>query len=275
MKKRSFVQKMTQFLNGKGFYIALACCLAVIGVSGWYLWQDLSTASQLAAEVGRAETVVVESETFAETQTTPSHPTETDPADESDYEEEEDDTESSDCSDSDRSTEAETPEASVIPTEEPDTEERETASPLSEESQEAMEPIHGWLWPLDGAVCAAFSSDTLTYNQAMGDWRTHSGIDLSAELGQCVTAACAGTVISVREDALLGQTVVMDCGNGLTVSYSNLAEDVAVSAGESLSAGDLIGTVGETAAGEVSDTPWLHFAVSLNDEPVDPAGYLQ
>lgn len=287
MKKRSFVQKVTHFLNGKGFYIALACCVAVIGVSGWYLWRDLSTASQLAAEVGRAETVVVEPETFAEVETAAPQPTdtepETDPADQSKYDEDTDEEEETlpdaseaedDDEEEDDEEDADDTEAAAL-TEEPVTEPTAEPASLSQEAEEAMEPLHGWLWPLDGAVVAAFSSDTLTYNKAMGDWRTHSGIDLAAELGQSVTAACAGTVISIHEDALLGETVVMDCGNGLTVSYSNLAEEVAVSSGEHLSAGDIIGTVGNTAAGEAGDTPWLHFAVRLNEEPVNPAAYLQ
>lgn len=39
MKKQSFTQKLTNFLNGRGFYIALALCIAAIGVSCWYLWR--------------------------------------------------------------------------------------------------------------------------------------------------------------------------------------------------------------------------------------------
>lgn len=123
-------------------------------------------------------------------------------------------------------------------------------------------------------MVAAFSSDTLTYNEALGDWRTHSGVDLSAELGQEVVAACGGTVISVQDDVLLGRTVTVDCGDGLTTLYGNLAEDVAVTAGDTVSAGDVIGTVGETASGEYNETAWLHFAVEQDGEAVDPMAYL-
>lgn len=271
MKKRSIMQKLTHFLNGNGFYIALACCVAVIGVSGWFLWQDISTASRLAAETGRSQTVVVEPSPAAED---PEPAPVTAPADESeDTDEPEDEAEG----EAEQSEAADTPTAESAPAE-PVMEEHpatETMEQVSVEETQDIEPVHGWLWPLEGAVVETFSSDTLTYNKALGDWRTHSGIDLAAELGQSVTAVCAGTVISIREDALLGQTVVMDCGNDITVSYSNLSPDVVVTAGERLSAGDLIGTVGETAVGESSESPWLHFSICRKGEPVDPAGFLQ
>ena len=40
--------------------------------------------------------------------------------------------------------------------------------------------------PLVGEEVAAFSVDELTYNETLGDWRTHDGIDIAAEVGQIV-----------------------------------------------------------------------------------------
>lgn len=37
--------------------------------------------------------------------------------------------------------------------------------------------------PLVGEEVAAFSVDELTYNETLGDWRTHDGIDIAAEVG--------------------------------------------------------------------------------------------
>ena len=46
--------------------------------------------------------------------------------------------------------------------------------------------------PLVGEEVAAFSVDELTYNETLGDWRTHDGIDIAAEVGTQVIAACSG-----------------------------------------------------------------------------------
>ncbi|MCD7837473.1 MAG: M23 family metallopeptidase [Clostridiales bacterium] len=266
MKKHSFTQKLTNFLNGRGFYIALALCLAAIGVSCWYLWQGATLASEMAQEASAVETVTLEPEEAEET--AGDADISTDPADTEDSTEEDAPSDAPAESDAEETANAETAETAA------ETTVTEEAAETLEPVTEAVAEVSEWVWPLEGAVVAAFSNDTLAYNEALGDWRTHSGIDLSAEVGQEVVAACSGTVISVQDDVLLGRTVTVDCGEGLTTLYGNLAEDVAVTAGDTVSVGDTIGAVGETASGEYNDTAWLHFAVEQDGEAVDPMEYL-
>ena len=142
----------------------------------------------------------------------------------------------------------------------------------------AIEPVEPKLSPdlrspLEGKTIAAFSADVLFYNETLEDWRTHNGVDIAAEEGTPVCAACDGTVLSVTEDPLMGVTVVLEHGGGFTSTYACLGEEVYVSAGDEVGAGENIGAVGATAAAE-SPEPHLHFSVSKDGKLVDPSAYL-
>jgi murein DD-endopeptidase MepM/ murein hydrolase activator NlpD len=128
--------------------------------------------------------------------------------------------------------------------------------------------------PLSGKTIAAFSADVLFYNETLEDWRTHNGIDIAAEEGTPVCAACDGTVLSVSDDPLMGMTVVLEHAGGFTSTYACLSDEVYVSAGDEVCAGENIGAVGATAAAE-SPEPHLHFSVSKDGKLVDPALYLE
>jgi murein DD-endopeptidase MepM/ murein hydrolase activator NlpD len=271
MNEHSFSEKLLRFLNGKGFYIALVLCLAALGGSGWFLWQEFHTARDLAAQVNQVQSVTVDSadtsvdpEPEPEPQELPSPAPVQEtaaplllPEEEEEAEEPEEDEDEAD--------------GEVLT----EPEETDVLSPVEElpADDEAVASA-AWVWPLEGQVVSAFSADSLSYNAALKDWRTHDGVDLSAQLGDPVAAAHAGTVIAVRDDVLLGKTVTMDLGDGLTACYGNLNEEVSVESGETLSAGDPIGTVGETAAGEHNDQPWLHFSLEQDGTAVDPLAYL-
>ena len=128
--------------------------------------------------------------------------------------------------------------------------------------------------PLVGETVAAFSMDELQYSETMGDWRTHDGVDLAAEPGTPVCAASAGTVTDVREDDLMGTSVVIAHSGGYDTIYANLQGVPAVSVGDAVTAGQIIGSVGKTALGESRLPPHLHFAVTKDGEFIDPAEYL-
>ena len=138
---------------------------------------------------------------------------------------------------------------------------------------EAAEPMVV-VSPLAGDAVAVFSVDQLIYDATLGDWRTHDGIDIQAPAGTAVAAAAAGTVLSVEEDHRLGSTIVVDHHNGFVTTYASLQPDTAVLAGDSVSAGGIIGTVGNTSLSEAGLGAHLHFAVTENGEAVDPAELL-
>ncbi len=146
------------------------------------------------------------------------------------------------------------------------------------ESTAATEPTAGKLktcLPVQGEVLTPYAMEVLSYNQTTRDWRTHNGIDLAAPAGTAVAAAADGQVYTVYEDERLGSTVVIRHDGGYTTRYCSLAPEVAVSAGQTVSMGQTIGTVGSTALMENALGDHVHFSVTKDDEPIDPMTFLE
>ena len=128
--------------------------------------------------------------------------------------------------------------------------------------------------PLSGSVTTLYAMDSLSYNETTRDWRVHNGVDYPGELGDPVSAAADGTVISIREDDSLGTTVVLRHTGGYETTYQNLEESVPVQLGDNVVLGQTIGSVGATALTESAIGPHVHFSVAYQDMPMDPADFL-
>ncbi len=128
--------------------------------------------------------------------------------------------------------------------------------------------------PVSGETISQYAMDCLTYNQTTRDWRVHNGIDIAAEAGAEVFAAADGTVYTVYTDDTMGTTVVIRHEDGYVTKYASLSAEIAVTPGQKVSAGDVIGTVGNTALLESALGDHVHFSVTCNDAPVDPEQFL-
>ncbi len=139
-------------------------------------------------------------------------------------------------------------------------------------------PVDGeadlYVWPVNGSVLTPHAVDKLVYNRTMADWRIHEGMDVSAEQGTEVMAIAGGTVAEIYEDDRYGTTVVLDHRNGVQSRYSNLAEVPTVAVGDTVMAGEILGSVGSTALWEAGEAPHLHLSMTVNGESVNPADYL-
>ena len=111
-----------------------------------------------------------------------------------------------------------------------------------------------------------------------GYMRFHSGIDISAGYGQPVVASRAGTVLIVRNPVEgqnwggygYGNYVVVDHGDGYATLYAHL-KNTKVSVGQSVGAGELVGTIGSTGTSTGSH---LHFEVMNNGSTTNPRNYV-
>ena len=128
--------------------------------------------------------------------------------------------------------------------------------------------------PVSGEEVSGYSMEALSYNQTTRDWRVHNGVDIAAEEGAEVCAAADGEVYTTYEDDSLGYTVVIQHEGGYTTKYSSLSEDLAVKAGDQVTMGQVIGYVGSTALVETTLGSHVHFSVTYQDNPMDPADFL-
>ena len=262
--KKAFVRKIGDFLAGKGFYVVLLVCTAIIGVSAWILLSagnlkdEVETDNVASVSQQADEAMISDDSGIADALVT-------------------DDTEgiAEVPEEAAQASASLSPSPSTEPTQAPedDAGNKDTAS-NSEDAEEVMAAELVFVWPLIGDIAVMYAADELIYNETMEDWRTHEGIDIAGILGAKVMAAADGTVIDLYEDDLLGTTVVIDHGNGLKSLYANLAKIPVVETGDQVAMGAVIGAVGTTAIGESSVVSHLHFAMTENDDPVDPANYL-
>ena len=152
-----------------------------------------------------------------------------------------------------------------------------TAPEKPGETAPSTEPTAGKLSvcaPVQGEVLSGYAMEVLSYNETTRDWRVHNGVDFAAPEGTAVVAAADGQVYTVYEDDQMGMTVVIRHEGGYTTRYSSLAPGVSVSAGQDVTMGQTIGAVGTSALMENALGHHVHFAVSKNDESVDPMEFL-
>lgn len=221
----------------RGFLAALAVCLAAVGVAAWSAYSSVTEYQDTAASTAQSLQPTV---SFSQIVTGPS---------------------AAPSSAAPKSSSA-APESS-----------RPTPAPASESAAEPAEApaVETLERPVAGAAVTLAFSETPLYNETMQDWRAHAGIDYEAEAGEQVLAAADGTVSDVVEDGLWGRAVALTHAGGLTTWYCGL-QDCLVQKGDTLSAGEPLGTVGQVPC-ERKEVSHLHFAVEKDGTFLDPASY--
>ena len=122
-----------------------------------------------------------------------------------------------------------------------------------------------WLRPVAGdAPGTGFGARRVINGQPRAP---HSGIDFAAPVGAPVVAANRGRVALVGEFFFPGRLVILDHGLGVYTAYFHL-DTIAVTSGQLVNAGELLGTVGMT--GRVTG-PHLHFGAQVGASRIDPA----
>ena len=233
--------KASIFFRRNGLYITIAVCLAMIGGISTVILSGKPPVSEAPAEHSldeRLNEAVIE--TFSPTQTPAIRPT------------------------ANPHRPIMVPDETVIPDMTPSP--SETPAPRDQDIK--------WTSPVDGRLIRSFAMDCLIYSKTLGQWMTHSGVDIAAPKGTEVRSVDAGSVKRVYDDDMLGTTVVIEHRKGLVTVYSGLKKETLVKEGDSVSSRDLIGYIGDTAISECAEESHLHFEVWKEEKPVDPKIYI-
>ena len=129
--------------------------------------------------------------------------------------------------------------------------------------------------PTAGNVVKEHSLEMPVFSITLGEWRVHTGIDISCDEGAGVFASEAGVVSGIYSDPMLGYTVEITHRDNIKTRYSNLSSDIGeLKVGDTVALGDKIGVVGDTSISELAEEPHLHFEVLLKDVKVNPMDYI-
>ena len=129
--------------------------------------------------------------------------------------------------------------------------------------------------PTAGKVVKEHSLEMPVFSVTLGEWRVHTGIDISCDEGAGVFASESGVVSAIYCDPMLGYTVEITHRGDLKTRYSNLASDLgSLKVGDEVAVGDKIGVVGDSSVSELAEEPHLHFEVLLKQVKVNPLDYI-
>lgn len=115
--------------------------------------------------------------------------------------------------------------------------------------------------PVSGTITSRFGS------RGRG---THTGLDIAASRGTPIKAAAAGTVTYSGTKGSYGNLVIITHADGTQTYYAH-CNTLNVTAGQKVSQGQLIATVGSTGN---STGPHLHLEIRVNGVAQNPQNYL-
>ena len=141
---------------------------------------------------------------------------------------------------------------------------------LSEEMRPSLLALCGGIAVADGELCWPLPGHTYISCHfgevdAFGN-AGHRGTDIPAPEGTPILAAHSGTVLVCGWNDSYGNQVLLDNGAGLSTRYAHMTQ-TAVTAGEAVTAGQVIGYVGSTGD---STGNHLHFEVMQNGVRMNP-----
>ena len=107
-------------------------------------------------------------------------------------------------------------------------------------------------WPVTGSISGVFGSQRILNGQPR---QPHYGIDIAVPKGTPVRAPASGLVTLVKDLYFSGWTVIINHGLGLNSTFLHL-DSTAISVGDTVQRGSIIGTVGSTGRSTGPHLDW-------------------
>ncbi len=126
----------------------------------------------------------------------------------------------------------------------------------------------GFELPIPGGTLTSPFGAFRNFNLAMET--RHTGWDLRAPLGQPILASASGTVAYAGFMDIRGNIVIIDHGWGVFSTYCHFAQ-IHVTRGQTISEGQVLGTVGNTGR---TSGPHFHWEIAVNGSFVDAEQFL-
>ena len=129
-------------------------------------------------------------------------------------------------------------------------------------------------WPIVGNILMNYSMNQVVYYKTLNQYRYNPSVVIEATVGQPITAAADGKILSIRENVETGGTIICDLGDGYQLTYGQL-EDYAVSVGDYVEKGDILGYVAEPSIFYSEEGCNVYFKMTKDGEPVNPLNIMQ
>ena len=148
-----------------------------------------------------------------------------------------------------------------------------TTEPATEVTSELVEAFNNdaYVYPLTSDIDRAFSLSPV-YDETMGDWRVHKGVDFIAQVGAEVVSIGNGKVVKVIADPSWGYCIDIDYGDFIA-RYCGLEQGTTVIIDDKVAKGDVIGKTA-TSPCESKQQAHFHFEIVKDGVWIDPVTVL-
>lgn len=146
---------------------------------------------------------------------------------------------------------------------------KENITTTAETTSELVEAFNNdvYVYPLTSDIDRAFSLSPV-YDETMGDWRVHKGVDFKADTGTEVVSIGNGKVVRVISDPSWGYCIDIDYGDFIG-RYCGLEQGTTVIIDDVVSKGDIIGKTA-TIPCESKQQAHFHFEIVKDGTHIDP-----
>jgi murein DD-endopeptidase MepM/ murein hydrolase activator NlpD len=141
---------------------------------------------------------------------------------------------------------------------------------IEEKTFEAFADNSRMSWPVIGTIVMDYSPDHVIYDQTLELYRTNDSIWIAGEIGSQVKATADGVVESIEKGSQYGNTVVIDNGNGWKTTYAQLQDNILVSEGDVVRAGQVLGGINNPTSNASVQGAHLNLQITKDDQSIDP-----